>query len=88
MSDIFYLQPVWKPVTPGQVNCDPAAHDHCLICRDDARPAAIVQLKLAEGLAIVELDGQPVEIDITLLEDVVVGQVVLIHGGVALEQVG
>ncbi len=88
MSDIFYLQPVLPPVTPLGASCETDLHGHCLTCGDDARPAVILRLKQAEGLAVVHLEGQMRDIDITLLEDVAVGQIVLVHGGVALERLG
>ena len=36
------------------------------------------------GRLTVEINGQLAEIDISLIEDAAVGQVVLVHGGVAI----
>ena len=66
--------------------CIPDAHGRCLTCSDDAQPVTVLAVKDSEGLALVEVDGQQMEVDISLIEDVATGQILLVHGGVALER--
>jgi hydrogenase assembly chaperone HypC/HupF len=58
--------------------------EHCLTCSDETLPVKIVQVDRQRGLALVEVHGQQEEIDITLIEQVTPGDVVLVHGGVAI----
>lgn len=57
---------------------------HCITCSDEALPVKIVSIDQATGLALVEVQNVIEEIDITLVDDVNVGDVVLVHGGVAI----
>jgi hydrogenase assembly chaperone HypC/HupF len=47
-------------------------------------PVMVIGLDHDAGLALVEVSGQREEIDITLVEDVAVGDLLLVHGGVAI----
>jgi hydrogenase assembly chaperone HypC/HupF len=47
-------------------------------------PVMVIGLDQDAGLALVEVSGQREEIDITLVEDVAVGDLLLVHGGVAI----
>jgi hydrogenase maturation factor len=68
--------------------CIPDAHRRCLTCSDDAQPATVLQVNVDESVAVVELDDVPLEIDISLVNPVAVGEVLLVHGGVALAKLG
>jgi hydrogenase maturation factor len=46
----------------------------------------VVSIDAATGLALVALAGATEEIDISLVEDVAPGDVLLVHGGVALSR--
>jgi len=59
---------------------------HCITCSDEALPAKVLEIDDLLGLAQVEVEGQVTEIDVTLVDDVMVGQMLLVHGGVALER--
>ena len=85
MSEIIPLRPV-QPKTQRGFTCDPDVHGECPACSDEAKPARVLALNDAEGLAVVEIDGERTEIDISLVADIAVGQVLLVHGGVALEK--
>lgn len=65
-------------------NC---AHGHCLTCSDEALPVRVLSVDQATGIALVAVSDQLEEIDITLVEQVVAGDVLLVHGGVAMAHV-
>lgn len=64
--------------------CEMDTQGHCITCSDEALPVKIVSIDQATGLALVEVQNVIEEIDITLMDDVSVGDVVLVHGGVAI----
>src|SRR5438270_7529639 len=61
---------------------------HCVTCSDDAQSARVLRVESETGLALVALEdapeADPLEVDITLVGEVAPGEVVLVHGGVAL----
>lgn len=62
----------------------PDADHHCLTCSDEAISVRVVQIEPNSGIAQVEVGDQIEEIDVTLIEDVVPGDLLLVHGGVAI----
>jgi hypothetical protein len=64
--------------------CIPDAHGHCAACSDEALPATVLRVDADTGLAVVQVNDTTEEIDITLVEDVAPGDIVLVHGGVAI----
>ena len=64
--------------------CIPDEQGHCITCSDEALPYTVVRVDAACGLAEVSVGEKTEEIDITLVDDVVPGNVVLVHGGVAI----
>lgn len=64
--------------------CTPDARGHCITCGDEALPARVLRVDALGWTALVEVAGQQAEADISLMEDVRVGEVLLVHGGVAL----
>jgi hydrogenase maturation factor len=60
---------------------------HCITCSDEALAVTVLQLDEQLLLAQVEVRGQLTEIDVSLVDEVKVGQTLLVHGGVALERV-
>lgn len=64
--------------------CGLDTEGHCITCSDEAIPVKIVSIDQANGLALVEVQNVIEEIDITLVDDVSIGDVVLVHGGVAI----
>lgn len=64
--------------------CIPDENGHCITCSDDAQQATVISL-MADGMtALVEVNGAQSEVDISLVDEVVPGHVLLTHGGVAL----
>jgi hydrogenase maturation factor len=69
--------------------CTPGEAGHCTTCSDEAQPAAVLCIDLAtETALVVVVDGQETEVDISLLELVSPGDILLVHGGVALSNQG
>jgi len=53
-------------------------------CSDEALPAKVLRVDQETGLALVMVKDTTEEIDITLVDDVVPGDILLVHGGVAI----
>ena len=66
------------------MKCDLDAEGHCITCSDEAMPARILRIDQDTGIAIVTIEESTEEVDITLIDDVVAGDVILVHGGVAI----
>jgi hypothetical protein len=68
--------------------CTPDAAGHCVTCADEARSVLVVSLDPVFGTALVRPQepegGDESEIDVSLLEEVAPGDILLVHGGVAL----
>ena len=58
----------------------------CITCSDQALPARVVFVNVDSGLALVAVDEHRTEmVDVSLLDAVAPGDLILVHGGVALE---
>jgi hydrogenase maturation factor len=66
----------------------PTADGQCITCSDMALPATVLRIDQDSGLATVAVRETTEEIDITLVNAVVPGDVVLVHGGVAIALLG
>ena len=78
-------------VLEGATYCTPSAAGHCTTCSDEALQARVLRLDEETGLAVVEVMAQEIrteEIDITLVDNVVPGDLLLVHGGVAIANGG
>lgn len=60
--------------------------DVCITCSDQLLAMVVTQVDLAAGIARGTIDGSEVEVGIDLLDGVVAGEVLLCHGGVALQR--
>ena len=69
------------------VSCTLDAEGHCITCSDEALQVRVLYVDEENGLAQVTLDGTVEEIDISLVESIAPGDIVLVHGGVAIERV-
>lgn len=58
--------------------------EHCLTCSDALLVGRVKELRKEEDLALIEVDGLVEEVDISLIEEARPGDVLLVHGGVAL----
>lgn len=75
-------------LTPaGDASCELDADGHCVTCSDEALTARVLRVDQETGLALVEIVAEKhttEEIDITLVESVDPGDLLLVHGGVAI----
>jgi HupF/HypC family len=70
--------------SPDKAYCVPDAHGYCATCSDEALPARVIQVDEALWTATVEINGQTSEVDVSLVDRVTIGQMLLVHGGVAI----
>ena len=68
-------------------SCALDAEGHCITCSDEAVQVRVLYVDEENGLAQVTLDGTVEEIDISLVESIAPGDILLVHGGVAIERV-
>jgi hydrogenase expression/formation protein HypC len=62
-------------------------HDEvCITCSDQLLEVSVLAVDAVAGLAMGVADGSPVEVGIELIDAVEVGDVLLCHGGVALQR--
>ena len=62
-------------------------HDEvCITCSDQLLTLVVVDVDAAAGTACGTIDGDLVEVGIELIDDVKAGDVLLCHGGVALQR--
>ncbi len=59
---------------------------HCVSCSDEAFEARVVRVEQASGMALVAVENTTTEVDISLVDEVVPGDLLLIHGGVAISK--
>jgi hypothetical protein len=75
-------------LTPaGDATCELDADGHCATCSDEALTARVLRVDQETGIALVEIVAEKYtteEIDITLVESVDPGDLLLVHGGVAI----
>ena len=69
-------------------SCELDAEGHCVTCSDEALPARVLRVDSEAGLALVAVKDATEEIDITLVDSVAPGDLLLVHGGVAIAQAG
>jgi len=73
--------------TPNAPTCELDAEGHCITCSDEAVTVQVLQVDSETGIAFVTVQDKTEEVDITLVEDVVPGDWLLVHGGVAIANV-
>jgi len=64
--------------------CQPDADEHCLTCADEVVLVRVLRIDPVSRVALVEGSNQVEEIDMMLVEDAVPGDLLLVHGGVAI----
>lgn len=75
------------PASLEEIICVLDAEGHCITCSDEAWPVRVLHIDQQTGLALVHRrEEQQEEVDITLVADVMPGDWLLVHGGVALER--
>jgi hydrogenase maturation factor len=60
------------------------AEGHCITCSDEAVQVRVLSIDCDTGVALVESGESTEEVDISLVEEVVPGDMLLVHGGVAI----
>ncbi|GHO42597.1 HypC/HybG/HupF family hydrogenase formation chaperone [Ktedonospora formicarum] len=64
--------------------CHIRAGEHCVTCGDEALPAHVLWVDQEAGLALVQVEDEQEEVDITLLDALTPGDIILVHGGVGM----
>ena len=84
-----FIAPTSRQVTtvPGAIHCALTAEGHCITCSDEALPVRVLRVDQESGLALVTVQDTTEEIDITLVDSVSPGDILLVHGGVAIGHV-
>jgi hypothetical protein len=73
-----------EPESRAGLSCPPEAGGHCVTCSDEALEVQVIQVDVADVLALVSYDGETGEVDISLVENVASGDRLLVYGGVAI----
>lgn len=71
-----------RPAAVSNAACD--LDGHCVTCSDEALPARVLSIDQEMGMALVDVNGATAEVDITLVDEVWAGKLLLVHGGVAI----
>jgi hydrogenase maturation factor len=82
---LHLLQHELEPIE--DISCTFGADGHCITCSDEALEVRVLYVDEENGLAQVTLDGASEEIDITLVENIAPGDVLLVHGGIAIARI-
>jgi hydrogenase maturation factor len=82
---LHLLKPEMTPIE--DVSCALDGEGHCITCSDEALHVRVLYVDDKLGLALVTIDGMEEEIDISLVESIATGDVLLVHGGVAIARV-
>src|SRR5215831_6579580 len=69
------------------LSCTLDSEGFCITCSDEAVQVQVVSVDEENGLARVTLHGAEEEVDVTLVEHITPGDVLLVHGGVAIAHV-
>ncbi|MGI8632668.1 MAG: HypC/HybG/HupF family hydrogenase formation chaperone [Solirubrobacterales bacterium] len=86
------MSPDGFPVLPAADpawEADACTHDGCITCGDVAVPLRVVLLDVASGLALCEnAEGARETVETALVDDVVVGDELLVHASTAIARLG
>jgi hydrogenase maturation factor len=81
--------PFISPSLPNNnATCELDAEGHCITCSDEALTARVLSVDEVTGFASVAIGEKLDEVDIILLDEVAEGDLILVHGGVAIGSVG
>ena len=67
-------------------SCERDAVFLCITCSDEAVQARVLHVNQEAGVAFVTVEDTTEEVDISLVDDVVQGDMLLVHGGVAISR--
>ncbi len=79
------LRPELTPAS--NASCELDTEGHCITCSDEALHVRVLSVTQENGLALVALDDSSEEIDVSLVEHVEPGDMLLVHGGVAIARI-
>ncbi|MDQ2714705.1 MAG: HypC/HybG/HupF family hydrogenase formation chaperone [Chloroflexota bacterium] len=72
----------------NSASCELNAEGHCITCSDEALEARVLRVDQQSGVAFVTISDVLEEVDISLVDAVGAGDMLLVHGGVAISRVG
>jgi hydrogenase maturation factor len=70
-----------------EASCTLDGEGYCITCSDEAVQVRVLTVNEEDGFARVSLNGTEEEIDVTLVEHIAPGDILLVHGGVAIARV-
>ena len=70
----------------GDASCERDAEGHCITCSDEASQARVLRIDEESGVALVMINDATEEVDMSLVDDVAPGDMLLVHGGVAISR--
>ncbi len=70
----------WAPVCVDE--------HHCVTCSDEGIPMAVRAIDEGQGLARCEGEDGPVEVAMDLVAPLAIGDILLVHAGVAIAKLG
>lgn len=76
-----------ESIPEADSSCKLDTEGHCITCSDEALHVRVLNVDQENGLALVTIDDTSEEIDITLVERVGPGDILMVHGGVAIARV-
>ncbi|GCE21167.1 HypC/HybG/HupF family hydrogenase formation chaperone [Dictyobacter kobayashii] len=80
-------RPAALPISSARTDSYVCSHEEdggCITCSDQAISVKVLRINHEAGLALVTAGEETEEIDITLVEEVTPGDMLLAHGGVAI----
>ncbi len=77
-----------SPYVDNSATCELDAEGHCITCSDEALTARVLRVDELLGFASVTIEDAQDEVDITLLDEVAEGDLILVHGGIAIANMG
>ena len=84
-NPLHALKPESDPIE--DISCALDAEGHCITCSDEALQVRVLYVDEENRLAQVTFSGVEEEIDISLVESITPGDLLLVHGGVAIERI-
>ena len=64
----------------------PDPNAHCITCGDMALVVRVLSVDRETGLGLIALEVGVEQVDLSLVDDIAPGDLILVHGGVALER--
>lgn len=72
------------PVSASALNCETDLEGHCATCGDEAQRVRVLSISQMTGTALVEMADTIEEVDVSLVDEVAPGDLLLVHAGVAI----